>query len=117
MILHLLFNGEALPEGMVLPDHPFFTLSRWEFIGRCCSCYFPNFLSQSMIEKEEFSGDYCFTSVSSLKNYGGEIAAFFSWLRTTKADFFGYSRYEENPFDVTHYHTRYAEMTPFKEEG
>lgn len=108
-ILHFLFAGQplpALPGGMSLPDHKFFTLSRWSMIGRCSSYYFATHEPHNVVEYVEDGERYLFTSVSNIKNYSNEIDEFFNWLSTTDADYFGYSRYEETPLKVTYYYSR-----------
>lgn len=59
----------------VLPDHAFFKLPRWDFIGKSSSFYHhPHALSNL-----DLSYGYIF-SRSDLKNYDGEITAFFDWF-------------------------------------
>jgi hypothetical protein len=90
------------PKPFNAPFHEFFSKPRWTAIGRCSSYYFqPEPLSKAWID--DISGELHFVSRSDLKNYDGEIAAFFDWLKTTGAEFFGYSRYEESPLRLTLY--------------
>lgn len=99
-VLEFLFGGAEPPVNE--PDHEFFRKPRWTAIGRCSSYYFqPVPISTAWIDY--ISGDLHFVSRSDLKNYDGEIASFFDWLKTTGAEFFGYSRYEESPLRLTLY--------------
>ena len=90
--LEYLFNGDECPS--ILPVHPFFNLPRWDSIGKCSSFYHIPW-ADSKYEK-----DYLF-SRSDLKNYDGEIEAFFSWIKQyvneTPETCIGWSWYEENP--------------------
>ncbi len=90
--LGFMFNiGTARPDE--LPDHPLFSLPRWEALGSCNSYYHIPWSASNYIE------DYLF-SRSDIKNYNGEIEAFFDWLRPHVSDYgervcIGWSWYEE----------------------
>lgn len=69
------------PEPSELPDHRFFSLPRWMCIGRDSSYYhIPEALNHYDPDDDIDRGAYLF-SRSDLKNYDGEIEAFFDWLR------------------------------------
>ena len=92
-VLNFLFGDSEKPS--VLPDHRFFTLPRWQFIGKMSSfCHHPH-----AINSISDDGEYIF-SRSDLKDYNGEIEAFFEWFRplTTAMEgkCIGYSWYEED---------------------
>lgn len=90
-VLKFLFAGGKEPSS--LPNHHFFTLSRWHNIGRSCSFYHHPACLNSIDDSYIFSR-------SDLKNYDGEIEAFFDWFAplTTagKGKCIGYSWYEED---------------------
>jgi hypothetical protein len=95
-VLKHLFGGEKEPDQ--IPNHPLFKKDRWSMIGRCASFYFvPD--ATSKMWREEMNGAYYITSRSDLKNYDGEIEAFFDWVMPyvdeNEGQFIGYSRYEE----------------------
>jgi len=81
----------------VLPEHPFFTLPRWTHIGKGCS-YYHHPQAVNSVDKEY--PDWYFFSRSDIKNYNGEIEAFFDWFSTIcgedKGTCIGYSWYEED---------------------
>lgn len=91
--LLFLFKREAEPEA--LPDHMFFTKPRWQMIGACSSYYHHPETVNSFVE----NGTYLF-SRSDIKNYDGEIEAFFDWLKPLmgahEGQCIGYSWYEES---------------------
>lgn len=72
-VLNYLFNEGEQPE--VLPDHVFFSLSRWSQIGQMSSFYHHPRVVNSISD----DGEYIF-SRSDIKNYDGEIEAFFQWF-------------------------------------
>jgi hypothetical protein len=82
-----------------LPKHEFFSKERWEMIGKCCSYYFTPF-STTELRFDNISKSYYIISRSDLKNYDGEIEAFFDWIMpyiaNREGSFIGYSRYEED---------------------
>lgn len=105
-VLRHLFRAGGTPE--TLPDHPFFKLPRWDFIGRSNSFYHTPFaLSDYRQPNNEYDtggektylGGYIF-SRSDLKNYDGEIAAFLDWLDPyideEQGMCIGWTWYEEN---------------------
>lgn len=87
--------GEGKAEN--LPDHPFFKKQRWNMVGKSSSFYF---VPKSTTEMFETYGNWYITSRSDLKNYDGEIEAFFDWImpfiHAPEGQFIGYSRYEEH---------------------
>ena len=90
-VINYLFGQGEKP--CSLPSHKFFTLHRWEFIGKSSSFYHhPRAISN-------FEDSYIF-SRSDLKNYDDEIENFFDWFRplTTaeEGQCIGYSWYEED---------------------
>lgn len=93
VVKHLFNNGD---EPSSIPNHNFFTLPRWDQIGRMCSFYHhPRPVSSFY---DEYSSAYIF-SRSDIKNYDGEIEAFFDWLKqhidAEEGQCIGYSWYEE----------------------
>lgn len=92
-VLNYLFGEGEKPA--VLPEHRFFKLPRWEYIGQCSSFYH----HPKALNNFDISYGYIF-SRSDLKNYDGEISAFFDWFSPlTTAEpgkCIGYSWYEEN---------------------
>jgi len=80
-VLKCLFSHGEDPE--TLPDHPFFSLPRWEMIGRCSSFYHhPNAVNSywTGFGNDDDRGGHLF-SRSDIKNYDGEIESFIDWLR------------------------------------
>lgn len=90
-VINYLFGEGEKPN--CLPNHTFFSLSRWELIGKSSSYYHhPKAINN-------FEDSYIF-SRSDLKNYDSEIENFFNWFRplTTAEEghCIGYMWYEEN---------------------
>lgn len=103
-ILKYMFNENTNIEieDLVLPEHPFFKCSRWDYIGISSSFYHhPNEVNDWFIPSFAKTDDevYIF-SRSDLKNYSNEIENFFDWVNTLDImhpnDFIGYSLYEED---------------------
>ena len=93
-VIKRLFNRNYhTDDPLTLPDHPFFSKSRWNAIGNCCSFYH---VPLSMSACEETQGQLYFVSRSDLKNYEGEIEAFLNWLRPYCEDLRGWHMYEED---------------------
>ena len=94
-VVDFMFGNGNPPD--VLPEHPFFTLPRWDLVGRCSSWYHHPSTVNSI--NKEYT-DWAVFSRSDLKNYGGEIEAFFDWFRTVideeEGKCIGYSWYEED---------------------
>lgn len=92
-VLNFLFSDGEEPDK--LPEHHFFTLPRWQHIGKMSSFYHHPHAVNSISD----DGEYIF-SRSDLKNYDGEIDAFFDWFRpltsAVEGKCIGYSWYEEN---------------------
>ena len=101
-VIQYLFDGKRELkdwEKLELPAHEFFKTERWRIIGKCCSYYHIPFAT-SDLRYDDISKSYHLVSRSDLKNYGGEIEAFFDWimpyLDKYEGQFIGYSRYEES---------------------
>ena len=77
VIAHM-FCGDDAPEK--LPDHPFFGLTRWYFIGSCSSFYHHPEVVNSCPKFDYTKSQYIF-SRSDIKNYDGEIESFIDWLK------------------------------------
>ena len=77
VIAHM-FCGDDAPEK--LPDHPFFGLTRWNFIGSCSSFYHHPEVVNSCSKFYYTESQYIF-SRSDIKNYDGEIESFIDWLK------------------------------------
>ncbi len=98
--LLLMFGGNGeLPYDLKIPIHPLFTKPRWGMIGHCSSYYFiPRPIS--VLFKDGIDNRYYVTSRSDLKNYDGEIEAFWDWVMpyicASEGEMVGYYRYEEN---------------------
>jgi hypothetical protein len=107
----LLFIFGDGPEPIELPDHEFFHTDRWRWLGKMSSYYFqPRRVGQLWDDGEiGAADDMRLVNLSNIKNYGSEIEKFFDWLSTTDVEYFGYSRYEETPRDVTHYFSQHSE--------
>lgn len=93
-VIRYLFSGGEKPE--TLPEHDFFKTDRWDHIGNSCSFYHHPAVICS--HHNEYGGNYIF-SRSDLKNYDGEVQAFFDWLKpfcdAEPGECIGYSWYEE----------------------
>lgn len=92
-VLNFLFSDGEQPQE--LPNHYFFTLPRWQLIGKMSSFYHHPHPVNSVSD----DGEYIF-SRSDLKNYNGEIEAFFDWFRPLTDAYegkcIGYQWYEED---------------------
>ena len=77
-----------------LPDHELFTTSRWRYMLRTDSCYFPAQTSSMLGEYNELS------IRCNLKNYDNEIKFFVDWiipyLHPSNGKFLGFYMYEED---------------------
>lgn len=95
VIAHM-FCGDDAPEK--LPDHPFFGLTRWNFIGSCSSFYHHPEAVNSCPKFDYTESQYIF-SRSDIKNYDGEIESFIDWLKpyidAPEGQCIGWSWYEE----------------------
>lgn len=82
-----------------LPEHPFFKLPRAYLVLRGCS-YYHQPRSTCNLWFDDISGSWHLCSRADLKNYDGEIAAFFDWVKpyvdTCGKTFIGYFLYEED---------------------
>lgn len=92
-VIKYLFSDGEEPREDALPDHKFFTLPRWSLIGHCSSYYHHPVVINSM---DEYGSIF---SRSDIKNYDGEIEAFFDWFQPlatkTEGECIGYYWYEE----------------------
>ncbi|KKM69332.1 hypothetical protein LCGC14_1451780 [marine sediment metagenome] len=81
-----------------LPNHPLFSTGRWRFMLRSDSYYFAAD-THSTLRFDEIAGSWFLCIRTNLKNYGGEIEKFVSWimpyLNKSNGDFLGFERYEE----------------------
>jgi len=82
-----------------LPEHRLFSLPRFEQVLTCSSYYHqPRATTQMWFD--DIAGQWYLCSRSDLKNYDGEIAAFFDWIKPhvdcNPGAFIGYSLYEED---------------------
>lgn len=95
VIAHM-FCGDDAPEK--LPDHPFFGLTRWNFIGSCSSFYHHPEVVNSCPKFDYTNSQYIF-SRSDIKDYDGEIESFIDWLKpyvdAPEGQCIGWSWYEE----------------------
>lgn len=88
---------------LVVPDHDLFKTDRWERM-LCCSSYYFAGETHSEFHVEEDYKLATLTSLSSLKNYSGEIEKFCDWISqyvyygydNSSVVFAGYKRYEED---------------------
>ncbi len=91
-VLNYMFN-DRLDFPIILPDHEFFTLSHWQYVGVVSSYYHIPW------KTSKYNKDYLF-SRSDIKNYHGEIESFFDWLRPLCNErskrCIGYRWYEED---------------------
>jgi len=84
-----------------IPKHDFFKEeSRWDFMLKCCSCYFTD--SQNSNLKEGYDG-YILHCDCDFKNYENEIELFLDWISqygnyNNYYEFIGYEIYEENKY-------------------
>lgn len=82
-----------------LPDHPFFAMPRAPILLQCCGYYHQPMVTRKL-HFDGISKNYSLCSRSDIKNYEGEIEAFFDWVKpyveTSGAKtFIGYHLYEE----------------------
>lgn len=95
--------GELEAESIELPDHELFQRGRWYMLARGSSYYFPEH-AQSHLVQDDIRGAWCVLLHASIKNYDGEIEAFFDWIDpyvdAYQGEFLGYSLYEETGPDT-----------------
>jgi hypothetical protein len=94
-VLAYMFGAGEKPTD--LPNHPFFSKSRWDMIGKCSSFYHhPETLNDF---NEEARSDVYIFSRSDIENYEREIEAFLDWvmpyLDEEHGQCVGWSWYEE----------------------
>lgn len=92
-------NGDSEGE-VVLPDHPFFKLPRAGMV-LSCSSYYHQPRATCNLWFDEIGNSWYLCSRADLKNYDGEIDAFFDWVKPYAASsagrtFIGYYLYEED---------------------
>jgi len=89
-----------------LPDHALFQTERWGYMLTCSSYYFTP-KSVGILEQDEITGKWSLISVSSFKNYDGEVERFFDWIAPhvdhAGRTMIGYSRYEEGDEPTIYY--------------
>jgi hypothetical protein len=94
-ILHHIHDGTDF----VAPNHVFFTLPRFTSVVRGTSFYFPG-ANHFVVDESQNEAGVCVSFRSNLKNYDGEIEAFFDWIDPHVVgfggEFIGYSLYEES---------------------
>ncbi|AGF89304.1 hypothetical protein SP069_00185 [Salmonella phage SP069] len=97
VVSYLFCNGTDEPKQ--LPDHKFFSLSRWQHIGKSCSFYHHPEIINSCPVYDYTDSRYIF-SRSDIKNYDGEIEAFIDWFKpyvdAEEGQCIGWSWYEED---------------------
>lgn len=105
-------TGEHLP----YDGHEFFNRPRWELVFNCSSAYFPT--RGAKFGKSYFDADELFVHAS-LKDYDGEIAAFFDWIAPfvegAPGDFLGYSLYEDTKNDYDDQESPILHFLPARE--
>lgn len=98
--------GEKEKIDFEIPKHNFFSKeSRWDFMLKCCSCYFTD--SQNSNLKESYCG-YVLHCDCDFKNYENEIELFLDWISqygdyNDYYEFIGYEMYEENEYPTLIY--------------
>lgn len=106
--LRILFDESFITDGFVsdIPKQD----KRLRAIGNCSSYYFQPRATSAMWY-DDIGRSWYICSRSDLKNYDGEIEAFFAWLgpyvAANPGEFIGYHRYEEDD----------APVLVFKREG
>lgn len=101
VIKYMTVGGDTL---VSLPDHPLFQSSRWEFLLRGSSYYFPVHESHTKLRLDGRLGRNTYLDArASIKNYTSEIEQFFDWICPyaesgygNDRTFLGYSLYEES---------------------
>lgn len=79
-------------ESELLKDKP----DRWGFLFCNMSYYTPS-TSVASLTFDEISKQWSLLGKGDIKNYGGEIEAFFEWIKPwCENNFIGYHRYEED---------------------
>lgn len=94
-----------LPAPMV-PNHPLFKTSRWDFMLVCDSCYFDSHVDSS-IQYKDYLDQYYLNVRCNLKNYDQEIEHFLNFIQPylETEGFLGYMRYEEDDDPTLIYNT------------
>ena len=81
-----------------LPDHELFECHRWDMLGMGSSYYFPTH-ARPILAKDEIRGAWSLLLHADIKNYDGDIEAFFDWIDpyvdAIPGEFIGYSLYED----------------------
>ena len=92
--------GEKEKIDFDIPNHDLFKVedSRWDFMLKCCSCYFTD--SQNSNLKESYYG-YTLHCDCDFKDYENEIELFLDWISQyadyeNYYEFVGYEIYEED---------------------
>ena len=91
--------GKRTEKPEQLPEHKFFSLPRWDCIGKISSFYHIPGVSNFVFKEKGYNSYYIF-SRSDIKNYDGEVEAFFDWAKTVltpaTGKVLGWSWYEED---------------------
>lgn len=93
--------GDSEEEPKKLPRHKLFESTRWRFMLRTDSYYFPAD-THSTLRYDDIGKSYYLCIRTNLKNYDSEIEKFISWIDpyidiyTQQGDFLGFYRYEED---------------------
>ena len=80
--LEFLFGGDEPSELVDPPEHRFFRTERWRCVGRMSSYYHVPWATRRFHED-------CVFSRSDLKDYDGEVEAFFDWFAPLTCAFAG----------------------------
>lgn len=91
-------DGEVSEKPDLLPDHPLFSTSRWDFMLQSSSFYhIPERIGQMFYDK--IAGQWFIVNRSDFKNYENEAELFFDWIKPYTEyfgkTFVGYTLYEE----------------------
>lgn len=96
VLKYMVRDGEKPAE---LPDHPFFSCDRWEYLFTMDSYYFAAD-THSSLNYDEIGKRYTLNVRANLKNYGNEISHFLDWMTpyedAHEGEFLGFYRYEES---------------------
>jgi len=91
-------TGELSDAPTILPDHPLFGDTRWNYMLQSDSYYF-NADTRSVARFDDIASCVYVTIICNVKNYNGEIEHFLDWITphidAYDGEFLGYKRYEE----------------------
>lgn len=87
------------PPARLIPDHPLFRTSCWEYMLNCDSYCF-NFTTNMELTWDHIANDYYLSGTCNLKNYNDEIGSFLDWINPyihpSNCGFIGWTMYEED---------------------